>query len=271
MLIRLLAGAMLFCVVAWVNGADTSSILKAGTRAPTFSLPGLDGKRIALSVYCGDKLSKPHINDVKHIVVLSFWATYCKPCRKEIPELMKLAGKLSGKPVKIFCISIDKEGGSKVGPFVAEKKYSLPILLDPYSKTAERYGVTSLPSLFVIDKQGVVKYSSVGYDGKQPLDTKLEAIIRDVEAGKALSTASSEEGEREAVEAPGVDESAPSRITPRQRWKAVARVEYGDDPQEVADELDVPVEALKTWYSQLKDAALNLWQEVVPVPGELEE
>ena len=82
---------MLSMNVAAESNPDTSATqIKEGACAPTFSLPKLDLKYVSLRDYCGDELRKPWINKIKHVVVLSFFATWCKPCIAEIPHLEKM-------------------------------------------------------------------------------------------------------------------------------------------------------------------------------------
>lgn len=253
-----------------------STLLKAGTQAPTFSLPALDGDRVSLRMYCGDTLLKPHLIGQKHIVILSFWATYCLPCQKEIPELIKFQQKHVSDSVKVLCVSIDKEGASIVAPFITEKQYAIPVLLDPYRKTAERYGVTALPSLFVIDQSGKIRYSSVGYDTSVALDQKLEQIISDIRAGHSVSAASGQVSGDMAVVAGG--ESSGSRgsaknsdselkpavqLSAKQKWDAIVKVECGNTVQSVADSLHVTPDEIRAWFTELKKAARSIWE-----PGE---
>ncbi len=80
---------LIVSIIYLVPLKSSGELLKSGNRAPSFSLPRLKGKRSVLNVWCGESLRKPYINDKKHTVILSFWATYCAPCMKEIPKLMK--------------------------------------------------------------------------------------------------------------------------------------------------------------------------------------
>jgi len=234
--------------------ADTSTILQPGTTAPGFSLPTLTGTREVLSVYCGAQLSKPYVNNIHHIVILSFWATYCKPCQKEIPELHAFAAKHQKDSVKIFCISIDKEGADIVAPFVKEKNYTLPVMLDPYKATAQRYGVKSLPSLFVIGPDGIIRYSSTGFDERTNLDEKLESMLAGVRQGKSVQT--------DAIHGAGasvpVKQDAPS-FTAKQKWHAAAQLECGESPEKIAQDLNISAEDVRGWYNELKKAAQSLW------------
>jgi peroxiredoxin len=208
----ILVAGVLF--VAGAYGADESKLLQPGTPAPSFSLPSLDGSRVMLNVWCGQTLAKPYLNKIRHVVIVSYWATYCKPCQKEIPELMKFMEKHTADSVKIFCISIDKEGATKVKPFVVEKNYTVPVLLDPYQKTAERYGVKSLPALFVVGPDGVIRFSSLGFEEGTSLVDKLESILTSIRTGQEI-TVSAGHGEAVAVEeSPAEPSSAPGAASP---------------------------------------------------------
>jgi len=260
-MMRLAWGCVLVLSVAMVAaGEEQSKLLQPGEVAPPFSLPLLDGKREALRVWCGDTLLKPYANPVKHTVIVNFWATYCKPCQKEIPELSAFMKKHASDPIKLFCISIDKEGAEKVRPFIAEKGYDVPVLLDPYARTAQRYGVKSVPALYVVGPNGVIQYAASGFDEGVDLGAKLERIYADIKAGKSASGSAVEMvGEQVAVRDHAASVSAPPEVSPRDRWKAVARIECGEKPADIAKDLGVSAEELKGWYTELKQAALDLW------------
>jgi peroxiredoxin len=234
-------------------------LLPPGSDAPTFSLPTLSGERLSLRVYCGDTLLKPHINNVRQTVILSFWATYCAPCLKEMPELIRFIQQHQNDSVKVFCISIDKEGTAVVAPFVADKGYTIPVLLDPYRKTAERYGVSSLPALFVIDPNGKIRFSSIGYNEKDPLDLKLDKILADIKTGKTMQY-SINAGDAVAVQTDSVPVSVP-KYNARARWEAIMKVEGGTPVSDVAQSLKITVEELSSWRADLKKAAITLWGE----------
>lgn len=258
---RSIAGGLVFLAgfAACAMASDTLTLLKPGVEAPAFSLPTLDGKREALRIWCGDSLLKPYSNSVKHVVIVNFWATYCKPCQKEIPQLSAFMKKHAADPVKLFCISIDKEGADKVRPFVQDKGYDVPVLLDPYARTAQRYGVKSVPALFVIAPGGKIHYAASGYDEDSDILGKLEKVYAEVKAGKSSSSNKAEvAGEQVAVKN-SATATAPPEVSPRDRWKAVARVECGENPVDVAKGLGVEAAEVKAWYNELKESALNLW------------
>ncbi|HEX2958631.1 MAG TPA: TlpA disulfide reductase family protein [Chitinispirillaceae bacterium] len=243
--------------------SDKMSLLQPGVKAPTFSLPALDGERVSLRTYCGDTLNKPHINPFRHIVILSFWATYCEPCKKEIPELIQCAQKYTNDSIKIFCISIDKEGAAKVGPVVNERKYTLPVLLDPYCKTAERYGVSSLPALFVIDPMGNICYSSAGYNENESVTRKIDSLISQIrQSDKIHETTTNNSTDSVMPIVPEQDTGknvAQKWICPKERWDAVIKVECGVPVATIADSLGVPQGEIRKWFTDLKQAATSLW------------
>ncbi|MBD3391385.1 MAG: redoxin domain-containing protein, partial [Chitinivibrionales bacterium] len=148
------------------------------------SMPLLSGARFSLNDWCGDTLRRPYVNKKRHVVVLSFWATYCVPCRKEIPELMQFAKRHEKHPVKVVCVSIDKEGADIVRPHVRQEEYTLPVALDMYKRTARKYGVKVIPALVVIGPRGYVWHSSVGFDDKEDLGKKLERVLLMIRRGE---------------------------------------------------------------------------------------
>jgi peroxiredoxin len=253
-----------FVILSFAQKPQESKLLSPGTAAPGLNLPTLSGDRVSLSVYCGETLSKPYVNKVRQTVILSFWATYCKPCQKEIPELIAYADKHKTDNIVVLCVSIDKEGAAVVEPFVKEKNYTVPVLLDPYTKTAERYGVKSLPALFVIDTMGVIRYSSLGFDEKNPLGPKLEAIVKALREGTAIKVvdAAGSFVPIQADAAPAKAEAASKRApapSAKQKWNAIARVECGEQVDKVATSIGVSAADLHQWYADLKKAALTLW------------
>ncbi len=258
----LAAAAVVLATLAGGNAEEEKGLLRPGSTAPTFSLPSLEGERVALRVWCGKTLAKPYLNTTKHVVVLSFWATYCKPCQKEIPQLMKFRGKHADDSVKVFGISLDEEGKAVVAPFVKEKKYSLPMLIDRYKRTSSRYGVTSLPALFVIDGEGIVRYSSTGYSDSVSLVDKLEEVLAGIRGRARIPVPAAVETDSGSVgeTVPVASGSASRAVGPRDKWRAVARVECGESLDDIADELEVSPDTVSGWYEELKKAALSQWK-----------
>jgi thiol-disulfide isomerase/thioredoxin len=150
-----------------------------GKEAPTFSLPDLQQKYIALRDFCGPKLNKPWINKTKQVVVLSFFATYCKPCLQEIPHLEKIGNSFNGQPVKFLLVNVGEEE-AKIKEFLSTNSIGLDILLDRYSKIAEKYDALSLPRLYVIDKEGIVRKEQKGFSDPVQFEVELTRLLNDL-------------------------------------------------------------------------------------------
>ena len=86
------------------------------------------------------------------VVLVNFWATWCPPCRKEMPDLETLHHKFADKGLVILAIS--DEEGSKVQPFIAEQKYTYPVLLDPGGAVNKRFLIQGIPKTVVYDRSG---------------------------------------------------------------------------------------------------------------------
>ncbi len=147
-----------------------------GCEAPTFSLQSMDQQYISLRAFCGEELIKPWINKTKHIVVLSFFATWCEPCKKEIPHLEKLQEEFKDQPVKFFLIDVG-EGRDKVKEFIDKEDIKIPVLFDRYQKTAERFDALTLPRLFVIDKNGLIQRKQKGFSNPEDFLIEMRELI----------------------------------------------------------------------------------------------
>ncbi len=105
-----------------------------------FTLTGLDGKSYSLDALRG------------RVVLLNFWATWCPPCRKEMPDLEKLYQQFQKKGLVVLAVSDEKR--ETVEKFLAERHYSFPILLDPDRKVNDTFNVEGIPKSFLFDRQG---------------------------------------------------------------------------------------------------------------------
>jgi len=115
-----------------------------GTPAPDFRIRNLDGKEVALSSYKGKA------------VLLDFWATWCVPCRAELPMFQKLHRELAAKHAAIVLVDVGENAGP-VAKYVRGEKYTFPVLLDEDEQVKTQYRLVVFPSLVVIDKQGRIR------------------------------------------------------------------------------------------------------------------
>ena len=103
------------------------------------------------------------LSDLKgKVVLLNFWATWCPPCREEIPSMMKLNGFMAGKPFQMVAVSIDEGGKPAIESFFKETGFFLPTYLDTTGMSSKSYGITGVPETFIIDKQGVLVKKIIG-------------------------------------------------------------------------------------------------------------
>lgn len=168
-------------------------ILKEGEAAPVFMLPSLDGERVSLRDYCG-QLRNPWKTKVKKIVILSFMASYCVPCKHEIPQLEAYA-KEAPEDVKVVFISVDTISNELIQDFADKMGMKQTVLSDRYGNVMKKYGVQKLPSLFVLDREGNLFFQSLNglppdMDLKDALKKKVEAV-RQAERGTVKPSARS--------------------------------------------------------------------------------
>lgn len=150
--------------VAPVSKADT---LQVGDAAPVFVMRDLlTDDPVFLRDYVGkirrreSKLAQPQV------VILSFWATWCQPCKIEIPLLSALEKEFTGKPVKIFLVNTQEMADvteDTVRAAYKSRGYSLQCLLDASGRFARNYTVRGLPMIVVIDQDGIVRKVNRGY------------------------------------------------------------------------------------------------------------
>jgi peroxiredoxin len=95
------------------------------------------------------------LSDLKgKVVLLNFWATWCEPCREEMPSMERLHRAYRGRGLVVVAISLDSQGASVVKPFVKKFALTFPVGLDPKMAVRESYGVWAVPSTFIIDRAG---------------------------------------------------------------------------------------------------------------------
>ncbi len=140
--------------------------MQAQSDSPQFAealsrLEGDDAKRQNADFTLLDLQGKPwHLRDLKgKVVLVNFWATWCPPCRKEMPDLQALYDKYKDQGFLVLSIS-DEETG-KVSPFIAERKISYPVLLDPGRKVNDAFVVEGIPKSFVYDREGKLVAQSI--------------------------------------------------------------------------------------------------------------
>jgi len=134
--------------------------VKAGKKAPVFSLEDLNGKRSDLKQYRGK------------VVFLNFWATWCGPCKEEMPSMEELSQKFKEKDFVFIALSVDYAGVKPVKDFIEKHRYTFPVLIDPKCETLDLFEVKGIPTTFLIDKKGDIIGKAIG-----PKDWKRSEVV----------------------------------------------------------------------------------------------
>ena len=147
---RILTIALVFMLsVVLILVSCSSPVPQVGKQAPDFQLPSLEGQSVSLSDFQG----KP--------ILLNFWATWCGPCRQEMPLLQAIFEEQSDNGLVMLAINIG-EPAPAVNNFMRNGNYSFPVLLDTERDVAQDYNIRAIPTTFFIDEDGVIQEIKVG-------------------------------------------------------------------------------------------------------------
>jgi peroxiredoxin len=167
--VRVLAGTVLVGLLlvgglAWMRGRTPSL-------APDFAVVDLSGKTVRLSALRG------------RVVVVNVWATWCPPCREEMPSMERLYRQLAGPDFELLAVSEDEGGLEGVRRFAKDMGVTFPVLWDPERQVGSRFGVWGYPETFIIDRNGYVVERVIGpraWDSPQQVDA-LRALMSSAE------------------------------------------------------------------------------------------
>lgn len=160
---------ILFAVAGMMMFSPELYALEAGDPAGDFELVSLSGEKVKLSDHSGK------------VVVLNFWATWCPPCRKEMPDFDLLDKELK-KTNDAVLLAVNMTDGKrdtaeKVRSFIGDNKFSMKVLLDAEGKAAKQFDIRWLPTTVVIDSKGIVRWQVFG-------ETTKEAVLKAVKETK---------------------------------------------------------------------------------------
>jgi thiol-disulfide isomerase/thioredoxin len=105
------------------------------------------------------------------VVLVNFWATWCEPCREEMPSIQRLRERLSGKPFVVLAVNVD-EPEARVRRFLEETRFDLPVLFDPGKTATRAWGVRVMPTTFVVGPDGRIRYRLLG-----DIDWSADAVV----------------------------------------------------------------------------------------------
>ena len=148
-----------------VAEAAESDAAAAPQPAPDFTLEGLDGKQVKLSDYEGQ------------VVLLNFWATWCGPCKIEMPWFVEFQRKYKDKGFTVLAVSLDEEGWEVVKPYAEKLQPNFPILLGDEEMEDRFGGIVALPTTLIINKKGEVVGRHTGLVSKSDYESEIEALL----------------------------------------------------------------------------------------------
>lgn len=133
--------------------------------APGWELPDLDGKIV-------------HSTDFKgKVVVLDFWATWCPPCRAEIPDFIALQKKYAAQGLTVIGISVDQAGLKTVKSFAKKNAINYPVVLADGKVEAAFGGIDGLPTTFIIDRTGHIVKQHLGFTAPEEIEKEIKALL----------------------------------------------------------------------------------------------
>jgi len=155
---------LLFSLVAFA-AVNSRAEAVPPTPAPAWKLKDVDGKVVSSTDFKGK------------VVVIDFWATWCPPCREEIPGYIALQKKYGKDGLVIIGVSLDQKGPAVVKPFMAKMGINYPIVMADDETAGLFGGVASTPTTFIIDRAGIIRDRKMGAEPTESFEKRLVAIM----------------------------------------------------------------------------------------------
>jgi len=141
-----------------------SGLAAAGSPAPAFQLQTLDGADVSLADYKGQ------------VVVINFWATWCPPCRAEMPGIQAVYEAHKAEGLVVLAVNA-QEDNDTISSFITQAGFTFPVIPDPYGQAVRAYGVRSFPSTFVLDRDGNIDTIHQGQITPEDLETIVRPLL----------------------------------------------------------------------------------------------
>ena len=158
---------LLLCCASLIFVFGPAAAQEVGERAPSFSLPNLDGQgSVSLDEHRGK------------VVYLDFWASWCPPCLTSLPILDELRGEFPADRFQVVAVNVDSDP-EKARKFLKKRPVGYPSASDPKGQLPPRFAIETMPTSFLIDEKGVVRYVHPGFrkTDVDPLREKIRALI----------------------------------------------------------------------------------------------
>ena len=146
------------------KASNLSAAANVGSPAPDFQLKTLSGDEVTLADYAGD------------VVVVNFWATWCPPCRAEMPGIQTVYNTYKDQGLTVLAVNA-QEDEDTIQAFLTETGFTFPILPDPYGQAIREYGVRSFPATFVIDRAGKIVTIHQGQIAPEDLESLVKPLL----------------------------------------------------------------------------------------------
>lgn len=141
----------------------SSGPVEIGKRAPQFTLQDMSGREVSLDDYRGK------------IVILDFWATWCGPCRISMPILDRIQGEYAGQ-LSVLAINL-REPKSVVREYILEEGLHSEVLLDEDGSIGSQYGVAGIPTQYLIDRKGIIRYIAEGVENPRTIKAEINKLL----------------------------------------------------------------------------------------------
>ncbi|HXF99728.1 MAG TPA: TlpA disulfide reductase family protein [Bacteroidota bacterium] len=156
-IVRRLTGVLSLVVLA--------SLVALAQPAPNFKLKAQDGSTVELAKLRGK------------VVVVNFWATWCGPCRREIPGFMEVYKQYKSKGLEIVGVSLDQEGWDVVKPYLERMPINYPVVIGDGALADAYGGIDAIPATFIIDRKGNIARKHVGYMNKDQFEQLVKQLL----------------------------------------------------------------------------------------------
>jgi peroxiredoxin len=139
-----------------------------GNRIPDFTLVDLNNQQYQLDKVIGRN----------RVTLVNFWATWCGPCRSEIPELVRFYNQYSQQKVVLLAVNLQQKPAD-VAKFAQKEKMKFPVLLDTTGRVGEIYKIYAIPTTFIVDGKGIIRHVFEGATTFDTLQSKVQTILRE--------------------------------------------------------------------------------------------
>lgn len=136
-----------------------------GEQAPELDLKGLNGNRVRLSDYAGK------------VVVINFWATWCAPCRAEIPAFVRLRAQYHDKGLEIIGVSLDEEADDTVNDFARRFNINYPVAIATLDEVMKYGPIEQIPTTFIVDRQGRIVSRRLGMMSFDKIEKAIQPLL----------------------------------------------------------------------------------------------